>query len=271
MAPSPLRDYLEFAVQTAHDAGRLTLGYFQTGLAAEMKADDTPVTIADRRAEELIRTRIERRFPGHRVVGEEFGTTGSDPSAPCWWVDPIDGTKAFVRGVPLYAVLLGLEIGSRIVAGAAYFPALGEMLCAADGVGCHLNGRRCRVSPVASIGRGIVSFTNAASFKAAGREQAWQRVLGAAWHSAGWSDAYGHALVATGRLELMLDPIMNPYDCGPFPVILREAGGYFGDWAGNETIYAQEALSTSQLLLPEVLELIGGGSTADGPSSAAGD
>jgi histidinol-phosphatase len=258
--PSPaLRDCLEFAVQTAHDAGRLTLGYFQTGLAAEMKADDTPVTIADRRAEELIRSRIERRFPGHRIVGEEFGTTGGEASAPCWWIDPIDGTKAFVRGVPLYGVLLGLEIEARIVAGAAYFPAVDEMLYAADGLGCHWNGRRCRVSPVSTLGRGVVSFTSAASFKAAGREQAWQRVLDAAWHSAGWSDAYGHALVATGRVELMLDPIMNPYDCGPFPVILREAGGYFGDWAGNETIYGQEALSTSQHLLPEVLRLIKSG------------
>ena len=90
-----------------------------------------------------------------------------------------------------------------------------------------------------------MSFTNAASFKAAGREAAWRRVLDIAWHSVGWSDAYGHALVAAGRLELMLDPIMNPYDCGPFPVILREAGGYFGDWSGNETIHANEALSTT--------------------------
>ena len=161
-----------------------------------------------------------------------------------------------MRGVPLYGVLIGLEIENRIVAGAAYFPALDEMLYAADGSGCFLNGRRCRVRSTQSLARSIVSFTNAASFKAAGREAAWQRVLGTAYHSVGWSDAYGHALVATGRLELMLDPIMNPYDCGPFPVILREAGGYFGDWSGKETIYGNEALSTTRDLLPEVLRLI---------------
>jgi len=258
MALSRLHEYVEFAVQTAHEAGRLTLGYFRTELQPEMKADDTPVTAADRKAEELIRARIERRFPGHRIVGEEFGTTGSDASAPCWWIDPIDGTKAFVRGVPLYGVLIGLEIEKRIVAGAAYFPALDEMLYAADGSGCFLNGRRCRVSSAPSLARSTVSFTNAASFKAAGRDAAWQRVLDVAYHSVGWSDAYGHALVAAGRLELMLDPIMNPYDCGPFPVILREAGGYFGDWSGNETIYGNEALSTTRDLLPEVLRLIRG-------------
>ena len=258
MALSRLHEYVEFAVQTAHEAGRLTLGYFRTELQPEMKADDTPVTAADRKAEELIRARIERRFPGHRIVGEEFGTTGSDASTPCWWIDPIDGTKAFVRGVPLYGVLIGLEIEKRIVAGAAYFPALDEMLYAADGSGCFLNGRRCRVSSAPSLARSTVSFTNAASFKAAGRDAAWQRVLDVAYHSVGWSDAYGHALVAAGRLELMLDPIMNPYDCGPFPVILREAGGYFGDWSGNETIYGNEALSTTRDLLPEVLRLIRG-------------
>ena len=256
MASSHLQEYVEFAVRTAHEAGRLTLGYFRTELQPEMKADDTPVTIADRKAEELIRRRIEQRFPGHRIVGEEFGTTGADASAPCWWIDPIDGTKAFVRGVPLYGVLIGLEIEKRIVAGSAYFPALDEMLYAADGAGCFLNGRRCRVSSAENLSRGTVSFTNAASFKTAGRDAAWQRVLDVAYHSVGWSDAYGHALVAAGRLELMLDPIMNPYDCGPFPVILREAGGYFGDWSGNETIYGNEALSTTRALLPEVLSLI---------------
>jgi len=259
MALSRLHEYVEFAVQTAHEAGRLTLGYFRTELQPEMKADDTPVTMADRKAEDLIRRRIEQRFPRHRIVGEEFGTTGADASAPCWWIDPIDGTKAFVRGVPLYGVLIGLEIEKRIVAGSAYFPALDEMLYAADGAGCFLNGRRCRVSSAENLSRGIVSFTNAASFKAAGRDAAWQRILDVAYHGAGWSDAYGHALVAAGRLELMLDPIMNPYDCGPFPVILREAGGYFGDWSGSETIYGNEALSTTRDLLPEVLRLIRGG------------
>lgn len=256
MRTSRLREHLEFAVQTAHEAGRLTLGYFRTGLQPEMKGDDSPVTAADRKAEELIRARIEARYPDHRIVGEEFGTQGADEGSPCWWIDPIDGTKAFVRGVPLYGVLIGLEIEGRIAVGAAYFPALEEMIYAADGSGCFLNGRRCRVSETRSLARSIVSFTNAANFTAAGREAIWQRVVAATYHSAGWSDAYGHALVAAGRIELMLDPIMNPYDCGPFPVILREAGGFFGDWSGNETIHGNEALSTSRELLPQVLELI---------------
>ncbi len=252
-----LRHYLEFGVQTAYEAGRLTLGYFGTEAARpEFKADDTPVTVADREAERLIRERIGARYPKHAVLGEEYDEVEGADTDHRWVVDPIDGTKSFVRGVPLYGVLIGLEIEGVCEVGAAYFPAIDEMVCAATGEGCYRNGRRARVSTTQSLAQGMVSFTDADSFEEHGRWEAWLRVLSAAGGSRGWSDAYGHALVATGRVELMLDPIMNPWDCGPFPPILREAGGYFGDWSGNETIYAGEALSTTRSLLPEVLRLI---------------
>jgi histidinol-phosphatase len=252
-----LRPYLEFGVQTAYEAGRLTLGYFGTEAARpEFKADDTPVTVADREAERLIRERLGARYPNHAILGEEYGEAeGSDPDHR-WIIDPIDGTKSFVLGVPLYGVLIGLEIDGACEVGAAYFPAIDAMVCAATGEGCYLNGRRTQVSKTQSLAQGMACFTDAASFGEHDRAAAWERLLSAAGGTRGWSDAYGHALVATGRVELMLDPIMNPWDCGPFPPILREAGGYFGDWSGNETIYANEAMSTTRDLLPEVLGLI---------------
>ena len=253
-----LRDHLDFAVETAYEAGRLTLGYFRTGAARpEFKDDDTPVTAADREAERLMRARISERYPGHAVMGEEYGV-GDEGASVRWILDPIDGTKAFVRGVPLYAVLIGLEIEGSCEVGAAYFPALDEMLHAATGLGCYLNGRRTRVASTETLADGIVSFTDAKSFELYGREGEWQRIRFAAGDARGWSDAYGHALVATGRADLMLDPAFNPWDGGPFPPILREAGGYFGDWSGSETIYAGEAMSTTRKLLPEVLCLISG-------------
>ena len=259
MKPPRPEDYLEFAIDAAHAAGRLTLGYFQAGVQPDMKPDDTPVTVADRKAEQLIRGRIERRFPDHRIVGEEFGRKDGDAAAPCWWIDPIDGTKAFVRGVPLYGVLLGLEADGRIVAGVAYFPALDEMVYAADGTGCFLNGRRCAVSDRRDrLSRAVVVVHERGELQRRPGRPRSGACVDASYHSVGWSDAYGHALVATGRVELMLDPVMNPYDCGPFPVILREAGGYFGDWSGTETIHAGEALSTSRRLLPDVLRLVAG-------------
>lgn len=252
-----LRPYLEFAVQTAYEAGRLTLGYFGTEAARpEFKADETPVTVADREAERLIRARIGGRYPSHAIVGEEFGAEEGEDADHRWILDPIDGTKAFVRGVPLYGVLIGLEIEGVCEVGAAYFPALDEMLCAATGEGCLLNGRRARVSETGRLADGIVCFGDATGFSKYGKEEEWSRVLSAAGDARGWSDAYGFALVATGRAELMLEPDTKPWDCGPFPPILREAGGFFGDWSGNETIYGGEAVGANRTLLPEVLDLV---------------
>lgn len=254
--PQSLRDYLDFAVETAYLAGRLTLSHFQAGVHADYKSDDTPVTIADRQSEQLIRSRIEAAYPRHAIVGEEYGADGAGDATHRWYVDPVDGTKSFIRGVPLYAVLIGLEIEGSVEVGAAYFPALDEMLAAATGEGCWRNGRRCRVSSETRLDRSVVSFTDVNSFETGGRAEAWERIRRATYYRAGWGDAYGHALVATGRVELMLDPLMSDWDCGPFPPILSEAGGYFGDWRGNVTIHGGEALSTTQRLLPEVLALI---------------
>ena len=255
-----LRPLLNFATELAYDAGRLTLGYFgrtPEGLGLTIKSDATPVTLADREAETLIRRRIEARYPDHAVVGEEFGEDAKD-AAFRWLVDPIDGTKAFVRGVPLYGVLLGLEVEGRLEVGVAHFPALNELCAAATGLGCTLNGRPAHVSEKKMLAESTVGFTDIASFAAYNRAEAWERIASAAYDRRGWSDAYGHMLVATGRMEAMFDPIMNAWDCGPFPVLLREAGGYFGDWSGRETVYGEEGMSTTRALLPEVLETIGG-------------
>ena len=252
-----LRHYLDFAVETAYQAGQLTLGYFNRGVEPEMKEDETPVTVADRQAEELMRRRIEKAYPEHGILGEEFEEKGGSGGVR-WLLDPIDGTKSFVRGVPLYGVLMGLEIEGRVEVGVAYFPALGEMAYAATGEGCYLGGRRVRVAQTQTLAESTVSFTDVGNFERYGRGASWGRIQHRAAYRIGWSDAYGHMLVATGRAELMLDPVMNAWDCGPFPALLREAGGYFGDWAGNETIYGNEALSTTQVLLPEVLALLRG-------------
>jgi len=253
-----LQAYLNFITETAYLAGRLTLGFFQTDVRPDIKEDDTPVTVADRLAEEFIRQRIEGLFPGHAIVGEEYGVKESGGESHRWFIDPIDGTRSFMRGVPLYAVLVGLEIEGKVKAGAAYFPALDEMIAAADGLGCWWNGRRARVSPVSRLDQSVMSFSDVANFAQFRRARAWESLKGATYYRAGWGDAYGYLLVATGRVERLLDPIMNVWDCGPFPPILEEAGGYFGDWQGNPTIYAGEALATTRRLLPEVLKLIEG-------------
>ena len=272
-----LDKFLTFATDLAYRAGRITLGYFNVGVRPDYKADDSPVTAADRAAEEFIRGEIEKHYPTHAILGEEFGEKPSasallpsdspirlsaSKSAPAsafrWIIDPIDGTKSFLRGVPLYGVLIGLEIDGQIKVGAAYYPGTDEMLCAAEGLGAWWNGRRARVSEIASMDRAFVCYTNERNMAKQGRGEAWKRINTAAYASRGWSDAYGYLCVATGRAEAMLDPIMNIWDCGPFPVIFKEAGGYFGSWDGREGHTFDEALACNAVIKDEILRLING-------------
>jgi myo-inositol-1(or 4)-monophosphatase len=253
-----LSHYLDFITETAYLAGRLTLGFFQTGVTPEWKTDRSPVSIADRQAEQFIRQRIEAAYPQHDILGEEYGASAVPSADHRWIIDPIDGTKSFLRGVPLYAVLIGLEIEGKVEAGAAYFPALDEMLAAATGLGCWWNGRRARVSSVSRLDEAWLTCTSVQSFEKHDRMEAFLRLMKRCYFQTGWSDAYGYLLVATGRAEVAIDPVMSVWDCGPFPPIFSEAGGYFGDWRGNPTIYAHEALGVNANLLPKVLSVLNG-------------
>jgi myo-inositol-1(or 4)-monophosphatase len=198
---------------------------------------------------------VEQRYPDHAVLGEEFGESGEGASRR-WIIDPIDGTKAFLHGVPLYGVLLGLEIKGVVEVGVAYFPALEEMISAASGLGCWWNGKPAHVSTVDRLDKGVVCYTDVGGFWQYNRWPAFERLARRASIRAGWSDAYGYLLVASGRVEVMLDPAMAVWDCGPFPPIFREAGGYFGDWKGSPTIYGKEAVATSLELKDEVIGLL---------------
>ncbi len=250
-----LLPYYEFCAQTAQIAGQITLGYFNTGIRPDIKTDDTPVTAADRAAETYIRGRIEKAYPAHAILGEEFGSTGSVGNSFRWIIDPIDGTKSFMRGVPMYAVLIGLEIDGVIKVGAAYYPGTGEMLCAYDGGGAWWNGRRAQVSDQGEIDQSFVCYTNVRNMFRHHREKEWNAISEKAYATRGWSDAFGYLMVATGRAEVMLDPIMATWDCGPFPVIFQEAGGYFGNWAGVVGHTHKEAMACNAKLLPKVLRL----------------
>jgi histidinol phosphatase-like enzyme (inositol monophosphatase family) len=251
----PTRTFLDFAVDAAWQAGQLTLAHFQAGVAVEQKADESPVTVADRGAEELLRRLIESRFPAHAVFGEEFGEADRD-STHRWIIDPIDGTRSFIRGVPLYGVLIGLEIAGEMVAGVAHFPALGEMIAAARGEGCRWNGRQARVSGVSRLDQALVVYTDCGGFADYGRAEAWARIQQASHTQRGWGDCYGHCLVATGRAEVMLDPIMSVWDCAALPPILQEAGGTFTDWNGDPYIDSGHALSTNGVLFDQVMEIV---------------
>lgn len=256
MASETLSDLREFAAELAWQAGKLTLRYFQTDLAVEAKADDSPVTIADRQAERLMREMIEARYPGHSILGEEEGETR--PGASFRWIlDPIDGTKTFVRGVPFYAVLVGLERAGEPVVGAINIPATGELLHAAQGQGCSYNGRCARVSPVAQLRDALLVCTDVESMAKYGRGAAYRRMVAATKLQRTWGDAYGYVLVATGRAEVMLDAITSPWDAAALLPVVTEAGGTLTDWRGTPTVHGGEAIGTNGLVFDELLALVG--------------
>jgi len=252
---SELNELLEFAVEIGQGAGEITLEYFRKDPEIETKADGSYVTIADRHAECYLREQIEKRFPDDGVVGEEELDSPS-MSGRRWIVDPIDGTFAFVHGVPLYGVLIALEIEGESSLGVVNMPALGEIVYAAKGLGCFLNGERTMVSNTRKLKDALLLSTDFTACEQYGFGRAAKLLQERAKTSRTWGDCYGYVLVASGRADVMLDPVMNLWDCAPLLPIMEEAGGTFTDWRGVRTIAGGNSIATNGALFDEVMSLV---------------
>jgi histidinol phosphatase-like enzyme (inositol monophosphatase family) len=240
------------AVRLARRAGDATLRWFRSAdLGVQTKANGTPVTDADRTAERLVRSWLEVNYPDDAVVGEEE-TDRPGSSGRRWIVDPIDGTKAFTRGVPLYSTLLAVEDEHGPAVGVIHLPALRETVWAGRGLGCFANGQPARVNGKPSL---------AGAYVMASAVDHWPGRSLDALHAAGavvrtWGDGYGYALVATGRAEAMVDPVVAPWDLAPMPVILAEAGGRFTDYSGVTRIDGGSGVATNGLVHDELLPVL---------------
>ncbi len=254
---------LELARRAACDAGKLTLSFFcRDDCAVEHKHDGSPVTEADRQAERELRRQIADAFPSDAVVGEEYGEQ-SGTSEFRWIIDPIDGTKSFVRGVPLYGTLVGIEHAGQPAAGVIYIPPLDECVYAARGSGAWYERgaaepRRAAVSTRSSLADGLFLTSEVGSFARRGAADAYLRLERAAGVTRTWGDCYGYLLVATGRAEAMVDPIMNLWDAAAVAPIVEEAGGTFTDWSGKPTVASGEGVATNWLVQDEVLAITRG-------------
>lgn len=253
------REMLDFTHQLAWEAGKITLRYYGTAMTPERKSDDSPVTIADKETEVFLRTGLLERYPHHAVLGEEDGLTGDDNAEWKWLLDPIDGTKSFVRGSPLYGVMIGLLRDNEPVLGVVNIPVLGELVYAAQGTGCWCNGRPARVSSIASLDESLVVASTARNYGRYGKGAAFESILDKCHMFRTWGDCYGYVLVATGRAEVALDPILNPWDAAPLLPILREAGGTFTDWNGNPTVHGEEGVATNGHVFDELMGIIESG------------
>ncbi len=247
---------MQAAATVARTAGDVALGFFRGGIAVDTKSDGTPVTVADRTAERTARDWLEARFPEDGILGEEFGETR--PGARRRWVlDPIDGTKTFIRGVPLWGTLVALAEGGRILAGAAYFPAVAELLVAAPGQGCFWNDKRARVSEQAELSRAVVLSTDERFLLHPERGEAWRSLAKEAAMDRTWGDCYGYLLVATGRAEVMVDEVLSSWDAAALQPIIEEAGGVFTDWTGRRTSFGGSCIATNAALAGPVRERLG--------------
>ena len=246
---------LEAVTDVARLTGQVALKHFRTGLAVETKRDGSPVTIADRAAEEAARSWISARFPNDSILGEEFGSSG-DSSARRWIIDPIDGTKTFVRGVPLWGTLIGVAQGETVIAGAIYCPAVDELVAAEVDEGCWWNGTRARVSTCTDVAQATLLVTDERFRPHPERGERWRALTARAAVVRTWGDCYGYVLVSTGRADVMLDPAMSLWDCAALLPVIEEAGGSFTDWKGQRTIAGGNAIATNKLLFEQVMKIV---------------
>jgi histidinol phosphatase-like enzyme (inositol monophosphatase family) len=250
-----LNELLAFSMGMAIGAGDITLKYFRKQPETSTKADGSYVTVADREAERYLRQEIGKHFPDDGVLGEEEAERPGR-SGRRWIIDPIDGTFAFVHGVPFYGVLIALEIDGEMSMGLINIPALNEIVVAAKGVGCFLNNAPARVSNVNRLEDALVLSTDFNACSRYGFGRAAELLQARAKSSRTWGDCYGYVLVATGRAEVMLDPVMNLWDCAPLLPIMEEAGGTFTDWRGEKTAHGGNSIATNGVLFDEVMGLV---------------
>jgi histidinol-phosphatase len=252
---SQLHRFLAVARHAAQWGGQRALKYFKTGLTVIQKIDRSPVTRADREAEKVIRGVLAKACPSHQLCGEEFGWDEKVQNDYRWWIDPVDGTRQFIRGIPFWGTLVALEYRGEVVAGVIYHPVLKLTLWASKGQGCYSNGTRVRVSRIPNLKGGTLTYGGLRLTPKSYRKRL-TNLIAACYDDRGFGDCYGHTLVIQGQVEAMLDPVVKPYDVAAIKICVEEAGGKFTDLRGKKTIYGGDALSSNGLVHSQVLKAV---------------
>jgi histidinol-phosphatase len=250
-------------VRAAREAGRIALNHFPDLKAAEFstriiwKDDNSPVSVADREAEQHLRNVLLGAFPDDGFLGEEFGDQPGR-SGYRWIVDPIDGTRAFVRGIPHWATLVGLEHDGEQIAGVAVEPVLNRAYHALRGRGAYRDDERIHVSPVDRLDESLLFYTSLLWFMKAGKQDVFLQLVTRTQKQRGYGDYYGHILVAQGSGEVMVEHGVHAWDVAALKVIVEEAGGRFTDWTGRPTIDTPDVIASNGRVHEEVLTILRG-------------
>jgi histidinol-phosphatase len=251
------RSRYEVMVAAARAAGQAALGYFDRAVAVEWKPDQSPVTEADRDAERILRGLLSTAFPGDGFLGEEFGHTPGSTGYR-WIIDPIDGTRSFVRNIPHWATLVGLEYKGEMIAGVSYAPADNQFFRAVRGDGTFKNDKRVHVSDVSRLDQALASYSGYQFFQKAGKEREFLNVLRGVDRARGFGDYYGFALLAQGSVDLMVDCGVHIWDIAGLKVIVEEAGGRLTDWDGGNDLERPDCLATNGRLHDAALAILHG-------------
>ncbi|MBM4069178.1 MAG: histidinol phosphate phosphatase [Planctomycetes bacterium] len=252
---SEWRNRYEVAQEAASAAGAFALEHFDNDVAVEWKADASPVTLADRGAEEMLRSTLLGRFPDDGFLGEEFGEQPGT-SGYRWIIDPIDGTRSFVRGVPIWATLVGLQYRGECIAGVAFLPAMKQIFRAMHGDGAFRDDRRLHVSQVSTFAEAHLFYSSISWFLKAGCEQKFLQLVKQTQRQRGFGDFYGFLLVAQGSGELMVEHGVHAWDLAALKPIVEEAGGRMTDWTGGGDIFRPDVLTSNGLLHDATLALL---------------
>ena len=249
------RTRYELAVEAARKAGDLARGFYETTFEVEKKADNSPVTIADKQAEQLIRQMVTQHFPDDGFLGEEFGDQPGG-SGFRWVIDPIDGTRSFVRHIPIWATLIGLEYRGEQIGGIAYIPVFDQMYRALRGDGAYVGDRRIQVSTEDQLSESLMCYSSIRWFQSAGREKTFLELVSKTQRQRGFGDFYGFVLVAEGAADLMLEHGVHEWDVSALKAIVEEAGGTFTDWKGTPTTATPDVLATNGKLHAATLAIL---------------
>jgi histidinol phosphatase-like enzyme (inositol monophosphatase family) len=248
-------NYMDAVAEVATLAGNVARRYYGKSPDVQLKQDGSPVSAADFDAERTAREWIEKSFPSDGIIGEELPPV-RESAKRRWILDPIDGTFTFLQTVPLWGTLVAVVEGERVIAGAAYFPALDETIVAAPGKGAWWNGSRTAVSKVSELGAARLVTTDARFNRDASRRDRWLQLQNGARSMRTWGDCYGYLLVATGRADVMVDDVISGWDVAALLPVITEAGGAFTDWKGQTTAFGGDAIATNSLLASAVREIL---------------
>lgn len=252
MIPQEYRSFLNELASKSGDLIRQHYGRKDVGV--EIKSDDSPVTAADKGGELLLRELIASRYPKHGVIGEEFGNHQADAEW-AWVLDPIDGTKSFVTAVPLFGTLIALMHEGQPVLGAIHQPILNQLMVG-DGATTTLNGAAVRIREVDTLSRATLLTSDPLLPEKYQNGAAYDRLQRSARLVRTWGDCYGYLLLSSGWADIMVDPIMNPWDIQALIPIVRGAGGVITDWQGKDPVKANSIVAASPKLHGQVIDLL---------------